>query len=428
MSCLGKTVLWILVALGMFVATVLGTEMRGELSLTAVLAIVAVILAAIVLWGRQKNGIDTDEKTRFAARNKVLNNMVVRYNAEVQQLKSSYAQEEKGTTQKELLRKSYEQRYLLCQKKYNNERKIFLNSWDKANTTPLRNFWQWAIVVGFISILLSCSFSLGLELDTTEATKNSLMEQRMWSADNVPMPHMHDHSQYVSNPDSILSPIVVDSINATLGRLDDVLGIESAMIIVGHIQDDDPIAMVRGIYQRYGVGRNNRGLVIVVGYLDHSYFIAPGRNLEGDLTDLDCNHLAQNYLIPSMRAEQPDSGMLYLARGIYSLMAGKDMPVMTSLTGNRENDDTTDTSLYIMGLYMLLLVGWGFYGAKMSDKVGWSTMKGVAHFMSNPFMAVSAASGLSGSHRSRSSGSSWGGRSGGYGGGSWGGGGSGGRW
>ena len=221
--------------------------------------------------------------------------------------------------------------------------------------------------------------------------------------------------------------VVVDSINSTLGQLDDVLDIESVMVIVGHIENDDPVGMVRGIYDKYKVGRNDRGLVIVVGYLDHSYFIAPGRSLEGDLTDYECNHLAQDYLIPSMKAEQPDSGMLYLARGIYALMADKDMPQMSSLTSGI-SDEGKDAMGSFAAIAMLFFL-WAAFTYFMGRKVG--TTLGIASLMGNPFVTFNNSRGFGG-HGGSSSG--WGGggfsggHSGGFGGGSWGGGGAGGRW
>lgn len=156
-----------------------------------------------------------------------------------------------------------------------------------------------------------------------QGNKAELMDSRTWSADDIPMPHMQDHSKYVSNPDGILSEQVVDSIDVILQRLDDVLGIESVMVIVGHIANDNPTEMVRGIYDKYKVGKNDRGLVIVVGYLDHSYFIAPGTNLEKELSNSECDYLAQTYLLPGMKAEQPDSAMLSLARGVYEMINSK---------------------------------------------------------------------------------------------------------
>ena len=270
---------------------------------------------------------------------------------------------------------------------------------------------------------------MGMKIREAEPDRvASLMESRMWNADNIPMPHMQDATKYVSNPDTILSPAIVDSIDHIMYRLDTDLGIESAVVIVGHIEGDDPIPMVRGIYEKYKVGRNDRGLVIVVGYLDHSYFIAPGRALEGDLTDLETNHLAQDYLIPGMRAEQPDSAMLYLARGVYALMEGKDMPRMTALSAAQNDDEggTSDTLWLI--IYAVLIVGLFFYSMHKSNKLGWAGLSYPMFIASNPFHINEggSVSSYGGSHSS--GGGFGGGGGGGYGGGSWGGGGSGGRW
>ena len=84
---------------------------------------------------------------------------------------------------------------------------------------------------------------MGIKMREAEPTgMAALMESRMWNADNIPMPHMKDATKYVSNPDSILSPAIVDSIDHIMYRLDTNLGIESAVIIVGHIDNETPTA------------------------------------------------------------------------------------------------------------------------------------------------------------------------------------------
>ena len=119
--------------------------------------------------------------------------------------------------------------------------------------------------------------------------------------------------------------------------------------------------------------------------------------------------------------------MLYLARGIYALMNGKEKPKMSSFVSGgsnteSEDEDGNDFPYYIM---IGLLIAWGIYSYRMGNKVG--TSIGVASLMANPFIVVESSSSSGGSSR-------WGGGSsssssgGGFGGGSWGGGGSGGRW
>ena len=434
--------LFVIGCIGLF-----GKNFYGEISPYSILLLTIIVLGVIVLLGSSANKKYADDIEAFADKKKGLSKIAAKYNSEISRMETSFKTEISSlvsgkSSQLNTIRKTYQAKYQENKKGFEQERKTFLNEWKAkyGGGIHLQNIWQWAICIGFIAILGACSFSFGVTTkpETPMSPMQALMETRSWNADNIPMPHMENGDLYVSNPDSILSQEVEDSINIVLRRLDEQFDIESAMVIVGHIDNDDPVAMVRGIYNNYGVGRNDRGLVIVVGYLDHSYFIAPGRSLEGDLTDLECNHLAQDYLIPSMKAEMPDSGMLYLARGTYALMSEKDMPHMSALKSSKEDEDLEGAGVF--ALFMALFGGWGYYGRRMSRKLGFADMTGTS-LRANPFFTFSNSDhyggggiggGSSWGGSSHSSSRSWGGgsshSSGGYGGGSWGGGGSGGRW
>lgn len=420
---------------------VIGQQFYDEISPYIIVGLTIIILGVIVSMGNTTNKKYADEVKENEKMQTELRKIVGKYNAKVSDLEKSCKSEiatlvSPRSLQKQTIRSNYSQKYLANWKEYEKERKSFIAGWDSTHKSHLKNFWQWAVVIGFIAILGACSFSMGVSIppEPDYSDMSAVMQMRTWSADNIPMPHMTDGSQYVSNPDSILSQEVVDSINVVLRQMDDQFDIESAMVIVGHIENDDPIAMVRGIYKNYGVGKNNRGLVIVVGYLDHSYFIAPGRALEGDLTDMESDQLARRYLIPSMKAELPDSGMLYLARGTYALFASKDMPEMSSLTSTQKSEDDEDnTGGIILFIFMALLGGWCFYASSMARKLGFASTGLASGLRANPFIDLGSGfvGGGSSHGSSRSSSSSWGGSShssGGYGGGSWGGGGAGGRW
>ena len=429
------------------IAGVIGQQFYDEISPYIIIVATLAVLGVIISYGKSANKTHADDIKNYKDLQEELKHITVKYNANISELETSYKNEIKGLsnisklTQKSTIRSNYSSKYTATRKAYEKERDQYQMVWKATHGgIKLKNIWQMLFFIGFVLILGACSFSMGVTMEPEEpATEiTALMPSRTWSADNIPMPHMTDGSQYVSNPDSILSQNVVDSINVVLRQMDEQFDIESAMIIVGHIENDDPIAMVRGVYQKYGVGKNNRGLVIVVGYLDHSYFIAPGRALEGDLTDLESDQLARTYLIPSMKAELPDSGMLYLARGTYALFAEKDMPVMSSLTNtyNGQEDEEDTESMIIMLIFTVLLGGWAYYANSMSRKLGFNSTS-QTRLRANPFIdyttaAIAAGSVLGSSRSSSHSSGGWGGGSshigGGYGGGSWGGGGAGGRW
>ena len=130
-----------------------------------------------------------------------------------------------------------------------------------------------------------------------------------------------------------------------------------------------------------------------------------------------------------MKAEQPDSGMLYLARGIYAHMQKKEMPQMSELTSSKKDDGEGGGAGLL--LYPLLLGGWGAFCGRMGRKV--STTMGMQHLKDNPHYHPTSRGWMGGSGSSSRGGGfgggfGGGGHSGGYGGGSFGGGGAGGRW
>ncbi|MBR6998591.1 MAG: TPM domain-containing protein [Prevotella sp.] len=397
-GCLMLILVPLLIFAGFYFGQQSGGTASSALPFTA-LAIIA--LAAIGLSANKKNA---EQLEMIKSRREQLNELTDQYNEKVSKTHNSGE-------------------YNVVKNNYQQARQSMLDAWDKTSPITIGRTWKRLAVAGAAATALAGSFGFGSSIGETPTT---LADSRSWNAENIPMPHLQDHSLYVSNPDSILSPQVVDEINQTLEQLDDSLGIETAKVIVGHIDNDDPQRMAVDIGNRYGVGRDNRGLVIVVGYLDHSYYMATGDKLEADLTDAECGRLERTYLVPSMRVEQPDSGMLYLARGILALMTEKEMPQMSELTSSTKDDDNND-ALPLM-LYPLLLAGWGGYCANMGRKVG--TNIGMKSLMGDPFFVPSGPSGGGGGSR-RSSGHRWsggGGRSGGYGGGHFSGGGAGGRW
>ena len=419
--------LTIAIVVALILAVGLGYQLYGSVSPAMLLLIVVAVGFVIISLLNQRTKKFSAEIESLKKKRKELVKIGDKYNKDVKQLEADFRSEKNSSK----IREDYSNKYEQIYNTYRAESQAFIDQWNAthSNEQRLKSVWQNGIKACVVALIAAGGLTMGIKMREAEPTGvAALIESHMWNAENIPMPHMHDATKYVSNPDSILSPAIVDSIDHIMYRLDTNLGIESAVIIVGHIEGDNPITMIRGIYEKYKVGRDDRGLVIVVGYLDHSYFIAPGRNLEGDLTDLETNHLAQDYLIPSMKAEMPDSGMLYLARGVYALMAGKDMPRMSALSATETDDDSDGTSdtLWLI-IYASLLTALLIYSAHKSQKLGWAGLSYPMFIAANPFHVNvgGSASDYSGSSHSSGGGFSSGG---GYGGGSWGGGGSGGRW
>jgi uncharacterized membrane protein YgcG len=320
------------------------------------------------------------------------------------------------------LKEQYSDKYDALAREYRQKRSQQFAAYAKAN--PAWATWRrrWGVIfcLGLIFLFLGCIGHLGsvAEDDPAPATSQVVSEtaEKYWNADNIPIPYLQDSTQYVSNPDYVLQQQTVDRMNVTLKRLENELGIQSVFIVVNHIENDDPFRMAQDVGNKYGVGYQDRGLIVVVGYQDHSVNMSPGRSLEGDLTDAECHRLEQEYVVPAMRKDMPDSAMFYLAEAVYSTLQKKQMPVM-SLKSQADDDDSEIA--IILGIWLLLFVAWCVFYLKLNDKYFWFAMSGATALLANPFFESSTVVFGSGGGGGRGF---HGGGGGGFGGGSFGGG------
>lgn len=319
-----------------------------------------------------------------------LRRIAKRHNDVTGLLESSYLEEKRATglfdrRKRESLRALYEQRYFQNRNEYKQECKQLAaaKGADSPTTRKFKKFWKTVIAAGLLCQLAACSYTLGTIslLSTTPQTPPApqLGETIEWNAENIPMPHLTDGARYVSNPDGVVSAHTEQLLNQQLKRMDDSLQIESAMIIVNHVEGQDIFSFAQGIFDRYHVGKEDRGLVVVLAYGDHLVRSHTGRALEADLTDVECSRLQQTYAIPFMKAEQPDSGMLYLTEAIYNTLKGKELP----LTMSQKKEAEADEAFGVVSIYLVLFGFWAILIGYLLHRYG--VMRGDNMLRPNPF-------------------------------------------
>jgi len=368
-----------------------------------------------------------------------INRLTHQYNDAIRALEDSYNMENSQlgwNLSSSYLTKQYSKRYEALVREYRQKRLQLFRSYQKENPewAKWRRIWGRIFYVGIILLIGSCVAQLPSSEPSTSFPVATITDNASkdieWSAENIPIPFLTDSTQYVSNPDHVLSQDAVDRMNVTLQQLDKELTIQSIVAVVNHIENDDPFRLAQDLGNKYGVGYNNRGLIIVVGYLDHSINISPGRALEADLTDAECHRLEQQYVVPAMRAEMPDSGMVYLVEALYSLMQKKELPQMSSLSS--ADDELDDEIAGTIGLTMLFLMVWSIFFLRLNRKYHWFALVGATSLLSNPFYESTNGGSFGGGFSGGGfggGGSFGGGFSGGsFGGGSFGGGGATSRW
>lgn len=237
-------------------------------------------------------------------------------------------------------------------------------------------------------------------------------EEKVWSADNMPMIHLKDARQYVNDPDSLLTPQMRDSTNHFLWLLDHECGIESAFIVVRRVKNGDTFRMAQDVGNKYGVGQKetNRGLMVVISTDDHDAFIAPGKGLEADLTDYECHQIIEGCIIANMKVNDTDRAVMTTAQNIYEKFATGKMSVANIPSQSMSSDDTKDDEfgwedVIALAIVILFII----YGATHGGGGGYT-------------------GGYSGGGSFGGGGRSFGGGGGSFGGGSFGGGGARGSW
>ncbi|MCR5269620.1 MAG: TPM domain-containing protein [Prevotella sp.] len=320
-----------------------------------------------------------------------------RFNSQVKALEQSYKQDLRSLSSqptiftrltnpsKESIRKNYEALYFKSRATLSLEVKRVLSEWDLAKTTSfnISKFWKVIIVAGLFTQVSACSYSI---INEEIQEKASVQTDGGWTAKTIPMPHMNDGNRYVSNPDGVISPHTEALLDKQLKKMDDELGVESAVIIVNHIEDQDIFRFAQDVFDLYKVGKNNRGLVFVLAYKDRQVRTHTGSSLESDLTDVESFRLQEKYIIPCLKVDQPDSAMVYWTAAVYNLLQKKELPDFNSLEMPVKKAETS-TSSVLFTVYFLLFIGWVVLYFFLSARHGWNLRSyAYHHVLPNPFV------------------------------------------
>lgn len=176
---------------------------------------------------------------------------------------------------------------------------------------------------------------------------------KLWTPDEVPVPRYQDRTQYVSNPDHILSHSTVDSLNTMLAHLETAKGVQTLVAVLDRLEGDDPYQFAMALARKHGVGnKQNTGLVIVLATGDRSYQFLTGEGLEGTLPDGQIQLIEDRYFVPRLKMKDWDGAMLSAVKAISDVAQGD-----TELKGTQAAEDAPISSWLI---YALIIIICGF--------------------------------------------------------------------
>lgn len=147
-----------------------------------------------------------------------------------------------------------------------------------------------------------------------------------WTPETLPMVHLQDRTRYVCNPDGVIAPAYADSVDAVLRRLEDSVGVQSVVVVVKHLEGDDPYTFGMELGRRYGVGQKglNTGLIVILASEDRSYQILTGEGLEATLPDAICSRVERRVMLPYLKAGKWDEAVLQTVKALAAYAEGDD--------------------------------------------------------------------------------------------------------
>ena len=153
---------------------------------------------------------DYTPKNALMKKSSDLNALTYQYNDAIVALENSYKMEKKQQSfwNVSSIRRQYSKRYQALEREYQGKRRQMTRVWEQMNPAwcKARNIWGWIFTIGMMGAFSCCSFSMPFEEDEPAvSTVSSSTEERYWNAENIPIPHLKDANQYVSNPDHVLA-------------------------------------------------------------------------------------------------------------------------------------------------------------------------------------------------------------------------------
>lgn len=188
-----------------------------------------------------------------------------------------------------------------------------------------------AVGVFFLLGVVGVLFQDEEEQQTDQARQTALMNRgedegemshdHVWTIDDVPMAHLENAAEYVSDPEHYLSRDEKRIADEYLARLETECNVQSAFIVVGHVKNADTYRFAVDLGRKYGIGTadTERGVTVVVAVEDRKWSIVTTMAVESELPDILANDIGTNYIVANMKKNNPPAAVMQSAEALFNL-------------------------------------------------------------------------------------------------------------
>lgn len=184
-------------------------------------------------------------------------------------------------------------------------------------------------------------------------TATTAAETKQYTIDDVPNVRLSDVRQYVTDPSAILSATARDSINAMLGRLEKSTGIETAVVMLPSIGEEDIFDFGHELFRKWGIGKkkSDNGLLILFVMDQKKVRFTTGYGIEGTMTDAMSKRIQTTLMIPRFKKGNWDGGMVSGVRAVAKTLDGS----MQAEEGSGE-DDISTIMITLLAIVVTMLI------------------------------------------------------------------------
>lgn len=159
----------------------------------------------------------------------------------------------------------------------------------------------------------------------------------------------------VSNPDGIIAPALVDSLNEILWTLREHHDVQGLVVAIKEADFDDPYRFAIEIGRKHGVGgKNANGFIVFLATESHGYYILTGEGFEKYLTDAQCSKIGRLKMVPYFKQGRWGDGILAGVSTIASICEGEtELSSLSNLAS--DNEDDSDDALLVIFFFVVII-------------------------------------------------------------------------
>jgi len=163
---------------------------------------------------------------------------------------------------------------------------------------------------------------------------------------------------YVNDFAGLLSPQTRQDLEARLVALEEETSCELAVVTVASLDGMTVEDYAAGLFQKWGIGKKDKdnGVLFIIARDEREVRIEVGYGLETTLTDSRAGRILDDYVVPKLRNNDWEGGILGAVAGIEPYLGGGSLPAPTPAD---QGDDGIGGHLGAIALYgvgMILLL------------------------------------------------------------------------